>query len=189
MSQKSVRSVTAHHVAAAPAGVAGRLCILLSLLVFWGVCVSSEVEPVVCEVVAAWADRPGGLLPALREAQLQLGYVPAEAVQVFADGFNISRAEVHGVLSFYHDFRTTPPPPTTIRLCRAEACQAVGAESVARALEAACGTTFGAEDASVVALETVYCFGNCAVGPTAEVNGRLVAQADAERLLSLAEVN
>ena len=150
---------------------------------------ASDVEAVLREVVAAWAGQPGGLLPALREAQLHLGFVPADALDGFAEGFNVSRAEVHGVLSFYHDFRTRPPAAQTIRLCRAEACQAVGSEAIATALEAACGTRFGDDDATAVGLETVYCFGNCAVGPTAEVNGKLLAAVDAARILQLVELD
>lgn len=149
---------------------------------------ADDVDTVLQAVLAAWANEPGGLLPALREAQIQLGCVPAERIGDFADAFNLSRAEVHGVLTFYHDFRTSPPPKHTVRLCRAEACQAVGSESLAGELERACGTTFGAQDASDVGLETVYCFGNCAVGPTAEVDGRLLGRADASAILRLVEV-
>ena len=149
---------------------------------------TENVETVLQAVLAAWSNKPGGLLPALREAQIQLGYVPPDRLDLFADAFNLSRAEVHGVLSFYHDFRTSPPSRHTVRLCRAEACQAVGAETLAAALEQACATAFGTDSAGGVSLETVYCFGNCAVGPTAEVDGRLIGPVAADRILALLEV-
>ena len=110
--------------------------------------------------------------------QAALGHVPEAVLPVIAKRLNIARAEVHGVLSFYHDFRTEPPPPVVVKLCRAEACQAMGVERLAGEVEAEVG-----DDESVV-VEAVYCLGNCALAPAAMVNGRLVGRLTVERLLA-----
>lgn len=118
----------------------------------------------------------GPLLPVLHALQDAFGHVPHEAVPLVARALNLSRAEVHGVVSFYHDFRQQPPVTRRLQLCRAEACQARGAGAVAAALTAA-----------DVAVETVYCLGLCAVGPAALADGRPVARlraADAARTLA-----
>ncbi len=135
------------------------------------------------EIIAAGVGVAGGLLPLLHDLQAAFGHVPDQAVPLLADALNLSRAEVHGVLSFYPDFRRSPPIGPVIRLCRAEACQARGARSVERALSEA----FGAEmdqppGPSGVALETVYCLGLCASGPAAIMDGRLVARLEGARL-------
>lgn len=111
--------------------------------------------------------------------------MPQEAVAVLADELNLSRADVHGVVTFYHDFRREPAGRTTVRICRAEACQAVGADSLmdwAResGLEPG-GTT---ADGSVT-VEQVFCLGNCALGPSVEVNGRLYGRVGTARLGSI----
>ena len=106
----------------------------------------------------------GGLLPLLHAIQNALGHVPAEAVPIVAEALNLSRAEVHGVISFYHDFRSAPVEGRVVKLCRAEACQARGVDAVAAGLER-----------DGVATETIYCLGLCAVGPSALVDGQPVA--------------
>lgn len=117
------------------------------------------------------------MLPALQRVQGVFGYVPDEALDLVAAALNVSRAEVYGVLTYYHDLRRTPPPPVTVRLCAAEACQAVGS----RELRAA-ATGLVADDVEV---HDVYCLGNCALGPAALVNERLVGRLDADRLATV----
>lgn len=108
-------------------------------------------------------DSPGALLPLLHAVQDALGHVPPEAVPAIAAGLNLSRAEVHGVISYYHHFRTTPPARNVIKLCRAEACQARGSEPLAVHAEAAV-------QGRDLDLETVYCLGLCASGPAMQID-------------------
>jgi formate dehydrogenase subunit gamma len=143
------------------------------------------VESVVRTVVAGHRGQRGALLPVLHALQAELGHVPQEAIPVLADEFNLSRADVHGVVTFYHDFRREPAGRTTVRICRAEACQALGSESlVGYAREA--GLTLGetTPDGSVT-VEQVFCLGNCALGPSVEVNGRLHGRVGTARLGSI----
>ncbi|WP_328552505.1 formate dehydrogenase subunit gamma [Streptomyces sp. NBC_00358] len=143
------------------------------------------VESVVRRAAAGHRDQRGALLPVLHAVQAELGYVPHEAVPVLADEFNLSRADVHGVVTFYHDFRREPAGRTTVRICRAEACQALGADGlVAYAREA--GLTLGETSADgAVTVEQVFCLGNCALGPSVEVNGRLHGRVGPARLGAL----
>jgi len=127
-------------------------------------------------IIAAEADRDGPLLPVLHALNSTFGRVPADAVPLIAHTLNLSRAEVHGVISFYHDFRETPPPAHVLKLCRAEACQARGGEVLAASTRTALAAR------ADVSLEAVYCLGLCASGPAAMLDGRLVARLDAERL-------
>ncbi|MCC7396694.1 MAG: formate dehydrogenase subunit gamma [Planctomycetes bacterium] len=125
----------------------------------------------------------GALLPILHEIQEHLRYVPAAAVERIALGLNLSRAEVHGVLTFYHDFRTSPPGRTVVKLCRAEACQAMGCGGLERHLHTAHGLGMGqTSDDGAVTLEPVYCLGNCALSPSAQVDGELLGRVDTARL-------
>lgn len=143
---------------------------------------------VIREIVAAHRTHRGALLPILHAVQEALGCVPADAVPVLADELNLSRADVHGVVSFYHDFRSEPAGRTTVRLCRAEACQAVGARQLEAVLRARYGLTAGqtSSDGSLT-VEQVFCFGNCALGPAAEVDGRLYGRLDEERLTRIVD--
>lgn len=136
------------------------------------------------EIVAAHAALEGPLLPILHAVQAEFGFVPAEAVPLIAGALNLSRAEVHGVVTFYHDFRDTPPARHVLKLCRAEACQAMGAERTAAAAQARLGVDWHGT-ARDVALEPVYCLGLCACGPAAMVDGRVEGRVDAERLEAL----
>ncbi|PZQ12541.1 MAG: formate dehydrogenase subunit gamma [Rhodanobacter denitrificans] len=127
-------------------------------------------------------DLPGALLPILHAIQDALGHVPAAAVPVIAQGLNLSRAEVHGVISFYHHFRSEPPGRHVLQLCRAEACQAMGARELERRLRERLRIDFHETTADgAVTLEPVYCLGNCACAPSAmldgEIRGRLGAEA------------
>ena len=119
----------------------------------------------------------GGTLRALREVVLEQGYVGRADEHVVADVFNLSQAEVRGIVSFYHDLKTTPQPPVTVKVCQAEACQAVGGRALTARVERLLGVDLGAANARV-ALEPVYCLGLCAQGPSMMVNGRPVARAD-----------
>ena len=121
----------------------------------------------------------GGLLPTLHEIQATFGHVPGEAVAVLADAFNLSRAEVHGVITYYHDFRETPAGRHVLRLCRAEACQAVGAVAVAEAAKRHLKLGWGETSADGGwTLEPVFCLGLCASGPAAMLDGTLHARLD-----------
>lgn len=137
--------------------------------------VSTEPPPTTLEqrvraVVAAHRAERGALLPILHDLQADLGYVDREALPIVAAELNLSRAEVYGVVSFYHDFTDAPAGATTVRVCRAEACQAVGAERLAEHARQRLGIDFGQTTADrAVTLEQVFCFGNCALGPTVEI--------------------
>ncbi|MCB1495135.1 MAG: formate dehydrogenase subunit gamma [Bauldia sp.] len=121
----------------------------------------------------------GALMPILRALQEEYGYIDDAAVPVVADVLNLTRAEVHGVVTFYHDFRRSPAGRHVVRLCRAEACQATGGETLAARAEAALGIASGETTADGrVTLEAVYCLGLCAVAPSAMVDGRLVGRLD-----------
>ncbi len=128
----------------------------------------------VAAIVEALRHTPGALMRILRRVQDQLGWVPPAALPEIARALNLSRAEVHGVASFYHDFRHTPPGRNVIRLCRAEACQALGAEALADHVRARLGVAFGDTSSDrAFTLEPVYCLGNCACSPAGVINGQL----------------
>lgn len=137
-------------------------------------------------IVAEHAGPDGPLLPVLQAVQAEWGHVPREALAVIAEALNLGRAEVHGVASFYHDLRESPPGRHVVRLCRAEACQAAGGEALARAVQARLGVDWGATTADgAVTLEPVFCLGLCACGPAALVDGRPVGRVDAAGLDAL----
>ncbi len=117
--------------------------------------------------IAAHRDEPGALLPILHDIQDRMGYVPAEAVPLIAAALNLSRAEVHGVITFYHHFRQHPGGRHTVHLCRAEACQARGAEALIAHAKAELGCDFhGTTADGTISLEPVFCLGHCASGPS-----------------------
>jgi formate dehydrogenase subunit gamma len=125
----------------------------------------------------------GALLPVLHGIQAEFGYVGAEMVPVIAHELNLSKAEVHGVISFYADFRAEPAGRTVVKLCRAEACQSVGAERLAAHAQQVFGVKLGQTTADgSVTLEQVFCLGNCALGPAAQINGRLHGRLTEQRL-------
>ncbi len=124
----------------------------------------------------------GALLPILHEIQDRLGWIPPAAVPLIGFELNITRAEVHGVLTFYHYFRQRPPGARTIYLCRAEACQALGSHSLAAHAERALGTKFHERSADGrFSLEPVYCLGNCAMGPSLLIDRQLYSRVTPER--------
>jgi len=135
------------------------------------------------DIVAAHADTDGALLPVLHALQAAFGCVPKEAVPVIAEVLNLTRAEVHGVVSFYHDFSETPPGRRTVRLCRAEACQSMGGAALAEGLLQQLGVDWGGTTTDgEITVEPVYCLGLCGVAPAALVDGEPVGRLDAERL-------
>jgi formate dehydrogenase subunit gamma len=135
---------------------------------------AGDAAAVAASICAEHGNRPEALIEILHALQAQLGYVPAECLGTIANAVNLSRAEVHGVFTFYHDFRDTPAGRHVVKLCRAEACQAVGCEALVPHAEKVFGTSFGATGADGrVTLEAVYCLGNCALGPAALVDGEL----------------
>jgi formate dehydrogenase subunit gamma len=138
-------------------------------------------------VLAQTFDKPGPVLISLQGLQEKFGYVPPLAVGLVARACNVSRADVHGVLTFYHDLRTSPPPPITLHICVAEACQAVGSRSLVEEAENIFNTKMDNSN-DVVELKSVYCLGNCALGPSAMVNGELVGRATAQGLMHAAEM-
>jgi formate dehydrogenase subunit gamma len=127
-------------------------------------------------------DTPGGLLPILHAVQDAFGFVPETAVPVIAKALNLSRADVHGVLSFYHYFRETPPGRHVIHLCRAEACQSMGARRLEAHAKARLGVDFHetSRDGGFT-LEPVYCLGNCAASPAMMIDGTLYGRVTPER--------
>jgi formate dehydrogenase subunit gamma len=149
---------------------------------------NATVAALVREIAASHREQRGALLPILHAVQEALGCVPAEAIPVLADELNLSRADVHGVVSFYHDFRSEPAGRTTVRVCRAEACQAVGAGRLVAHLKERYGVSLGetSRDGSLTA-EQVFCLGNCALGPAAQVDGRLHGRLDEARLSLILE--
>jgi len=126
--------------------------------------------------------KPGALMVILRRVQDALGWVPADAVPVIAKILNLSRAEVHGVVTFYHDFRHHPPGKNVIKVCRAESCQAMGAVALAEHIKDRLGCDFGETRADgAFTLDAVYCFGNCACSPAVAVNGKLLGRVTPKR--------
>lgn len=140
----------------------------------------------VANAIAACRDLPGALLPLLHAVQDELGYVPASAVPLIAQALNLSRADVHGVLSFYHHFRTSPPGRHVLQLCRAESCQAMGSAALEALAKKQLGIDFHATSANgAVTLEPAYCLGNCALSPALLVDGELVGRVTPQRLAAL----
>jgi formate dehydrogenase subunit gamma len=147
---------------------------------------AARTADTVREIVAAHRDQRGSLLPILHAIQQRLGYLPAEVTPLLAEELNLSRADVHGVATFYHDFRDEPAGRTRVRICRAEACQALGAERLMASAREISGLQPGqtAADGSLT-LDQVFCLGNCALGPSIQVNGRLRGRVDEAVLRSV----
>ena len=141
--------------------------------------------PDVRAICARHGDDPSALIEILHDLQEAAGFVPDAALPEIADALNISRAEVHGVVSFYHDFRRAPAGAVVVKICRAEACQSMGALALIEAITARRGVALGGTSAEGVTIEPVYCLGNCALSPAAMVNGRLHGRLDADRLDAL----
>jgi len=135
------------------------------------------------ELIEQHRSQAGACLPILHALQEEFGHVPAEAVPLVAEALNLSRAEVHGVVSFYHDFRKMAPGRHVLKLCRAEACQAVGADALAAKVEARFAVEFGGTSADGrLTLEPVMCLGNCACGPAAMLDERILGRVDLAKI-------
>jgi formate dehydrogenase subunit gamma len=151
----------------------------------------AEHEALVEQIIVAHRGREGAALPILHAVQEALGYIPDSAIPLIAKGLNISRAEMHGVVTFYHDFRREPAGRHVVKLCRAEACQSAGAHAVAERIRQRLAIGFGETSPDGrVTLEAVYCLGLCATAPSAMVDGKLMGRLDAagaDRIV--AEVN
>ena len=144
-----------------------------------------ELE-IIREVLAPVAPQPDLLLPALLELQRRLGHVSSACVATAAQHFNLSRADVHGVATFYHDLRSEPVGRHLVQICQAEACQAVGCRALTTHAERRLGVSIGttAPDAGIT-LEAAYCFGNCACGPTVRIDDAIHGRVTAERFDAL----
>lgn len=143
---------------------------------------ATEHDAVIEEIIATHRDMEGAALPILHAVQEALGYVPESAIPMIADALNVTRAEMHGVVTFYHDFRREPAGRHVLKLCRAEACQAAGGGAVAERIRQKLGIQFGETSADgKVTLEPVYCLGLCATAPSAMLDGKLVGRLDRER--------
>ncbi len=143
-------------------------------------------KAVIDDIINQRKDLPGALLPILHEIQHTAGYVPAETVPAIATALNLSRAEVHGVISFYHHFHSEPMGQYTVQICRAEACQAVGARELEKHATTTLATELGNTTADGnVSLEPVYCLGNCACGPSVQIGDEVHARVTPERFDTL----
>ncbi|MES1923676.1 NAD(P)H-dependent oxidoreductase subunit E [Salinisphaera sp. T31B1] len=140
---------------------------------------NGKVDPQVAAICAIHAASNGPLLPILHDVQAHYGHVPDDAIQQIADELNLSRAEVYGVVTFYHDFHRKPQATHTLKVCRAEACQSVGGREVWSAASTA------SQANADVALEAVYCLGNCACAPSVQLDGRTIGRMSPERVAGL----
>lgn len=140
---------------------------------------TSKLHPILAEL----GSQPGALLPILHAIQAAEGYVPGDAIPLIADKLNLSRAEVHGVITYYHHFRQQPAGKTVVQICRAEACQSVGSEALAEHAVKQIGCDFHetTKDGSMT-LEPVYCLGQCACGPAIMINDDVHARVDPAKL-------
>src|SRR6478609_8832543 len=138
------------------------------------------------EIIAAHSRQEGATLVILHALQEAFGYVPEAVIPIVAQALNLSRAEVHGVFTFYHDFRHKPAGRHVLKLCRAEACQAAGGDALAAHAEKKLGVALGNTTADErVTLEPIYCLGLCATAPSAMLDGRLIGRLDEKRMDAL----
>ena len=146
----------------------------------------TPMQEAVTSALAAHRHRPGALLPILHAIQHALRHIPATAVPAIADALNLSRAEVHGVISYYHHFRQTPPGRQVVQICRAEACQAVGADHLLAHAQALlrCPLHQTSSDGAI-SLEPVFCLGQCAAGPAIMIDDTLHGRVDPVRFDTL----
>ena len=149
---------------------------------------SVQVDPLtrdrVLAVVAAHRNDRGPLLPVLHGIAAEFGYVDEAVIPLVAEELNLSRADVHGVVSFYRDFRREPAGSTVVRVCRAEACQSMGARELVRAVTGHFAVELGGTSPDRrVTVDQVFCLGNCALAPAAEVDGAMIGRASLDRIL------
>jgi len=130
-------------------------------------------------IVDQLKDLPGALLPILHAIQSEAGYIPDDSVPIIATALNLSRAEVHGVISFYHDFKTVPTGAHRVQICRAEACQSMGSRQLEAHAKRALAVEFGDTTADGrITLEAVYCLGNCACSPSVRIDDSIHGRVD-----------
>ena len=142
-----------------------------------------DIDATVVDICRQHANAPADLIEILHDLQEQIGHVPQSALPTIATALNLSRAEVHGVVSFYHDFREKPAGADTVKICRAEACQSMGALPLIERICALHGVQLGGTSADGrITVEAVYCLGNCALSPAALVNDKPVGRINDERL-------
>ncbi len=135
------------------------------------------IEARLSEIIDAHVALEGPMLPILHAVQAEWGHIPEPAIPAIALALNLGRAEVHGVVSFYHDFRTTPAGTHVVKLCSAEACQAQGGRGLAASVLERLGVEWGATTPDGrVTVEAIYCLGICACGPAAMIDGRLIGR-------------
>jgi formate dehydrogenase subunit gamma len=148
--------------------------------------VNADLAARIEQILRAHDGIEGPLLPILHAVQTSFGHIPRDALPLIANGLNLSRAEVHGVMSFYHDFREDPAGRHVLKLCRAEACQAMGADRIAAHAKGALGIDWHETTRDgAVTLEPVFCLGLCACAPAALVDGRVAGRVDEARLDAL----
>lgn len=134
------------------------------------------------QIVDLHKDRRGPLLPILHAIKDTVGHIPAESIPVIARKLNLSRAEVHGVISFYHDFNIEPVGDNVVQICRAEACQSMGSRELENHAKKVLGLDYGDTSADgSITLEPVYCLGNCSCSPSIAINRKVYAEVDAVR--------
>ncbi len=142
---------------------------------------STSIQETVQSFITTLKDKPGALLPILHGIQDALGYIPADSVPAIAQGLHLSRAEVHGVISFYHYFRDTPPGKQTIHICRAESCQAMGGKQLEQHVKDQLGIDYHETTADgQFSLEPVYCLGNCACSPAIQIGDDIYGKVSAQ---------
>lgn len=140
-------------------------------------------------LIATERHREGPLLPILHAIQSAYDHIPDMALPVIAEALGLTRAEVHGVVSFYHDFRSAPAGRHVVKICAAEACQSVGANPLTDAVLSHFGLdAHGTTPDGRVTIEPVYCLGLCACGPAAMIDGRVLGRADTARITAALEV-
>ena len=146
----------------------------------------SKCRDVVRGIAKGMVDKPGALLPILHAIQDQLGYVPKLGIPVIGEVLNLSRAEVHGVISFYHLFRDTPPGQQILYICRAEACQSMGSRNLEQLAKDQLGIDYHQTTSDGrLSLEPVYCLGNCACAPSVMLDEQVHGRVTPERLNAL----
>jgi len=144
------------------------------------------LKEIVESAIESHQGKIGALLPVLHSIQDTLGHIPSESVPMIARAMNLSRAEISGVMSFYHDFRSEPAGEHILHLCRAEACQAMGARELENHVKQRLGIDYGeTTNNGLFTLEPVYCLGNCACSPSLRVNDDLHARVTAEKFDAL----
>jgi formate dehydrogenase subunit gamma len=149
---------------------------------------AEEIQERTGAIVDNRASLEGPLLPILHDIQAEFGFVPRDALRVIAEKLNLSRAEVHGVMTFYHDFREEPAGRHVLKICRAEACQSMNGDQIAEYAqrELGVGWTETTEDGAVT-LEPVYCLGLCACAPSAMLDGRVIGRLDERKIDAIIE--